>query len=154
MTRTPAAAKLWHLLYDVMGDDDPGGLVGSITARAEAQTLRLSVAYSIIDGSDVIDVQHLGAAWALWRYCRDSAAYIFGDAIGDEVADKLLAALRGAGPDGLDGTQQRDLFGRHASAERLKAARQLLEENRLARTVTEDTGGRPRVRTIATGAKA
>ncbi len=154
VTRTPAAAKLWHRLYDVMGDDDPGGMVGSITARAEAQTLRLSVAFAIIDGSDVIDVAHLEAAWALWSYCRDSAAYIFGDSIGDEVADKLLAAVRAAGPDGLDGTQQRDLFGRHVGADRLKAARQLLEDNRLARTFTEDTGGRPRVRTIATGARA
>ena len=154
VTRTPAAGELWRRLYDVMAEDDPGGLVGSITARAEAQTLRLSVAYAIIDGSDLIDVQHLEAAWAVWSYCRDSAAYIFGDSIGDEVADKLLAAVRASGSDGLDGTQQRDLFGRHVGADRLKAARQLLAENRLARTVTEDTGGRPRIRTIATGAKA
>ena len=151
VTRTPAAGKLWAELYDRMAEDDPGGLVGSITARAEAQTLRLSVAYAIIDGSDVIDVQHLEAAWAVWSYCRASAAYIFGDSIGDEVADKLLAALRAAGPDGMTSTEQSALFGRHVSARQLEAARDLLGEMRLAVTTTEDTAGRPRVRTVAKG---
>ena len=137
-----------------MANSDPGGLVGAVTARAEAQALRLSVLYALIDGTNRIGVEHVEAGHALWRYCEASAAYVFGDSIGDEVADRLLAALRAAGPDGLDGTQQRDVFARHVSAKRIAAARELLEARRLAATRTEQTGGRPRTLTVATGAQS
>ena len=56
---------------------------------------------------------------------HDSSAYIFGDTIGDEVADRLLAAVR-ATLDGLDRTAQSAMFDRHVSARRLDGARQLL----------------------------
>lgn len=154
MQRTPEAADLWERLYDEMAEDDPGGLVGAITARPEAQTLRLSVAYAICDASPVVEVQHLKAAYAFWCYCRDSAAYLFGNTLGDPVADRLLAAVRSAGPDGMTASEQSALFGRHVSARELEAARALLWDQRLARTVTEDTGGRPRVRTVAIGTEA
>jgi len=152
VTRTPDAAARWDFIYRQLADDDPGGLVSAVTARAEAQTLRLSVAYALLDGSHHIEVDHLEAAHAVWRYCAASAAYIFGDALGDEVADRLLAALRSAGPDGLDGTAQRDLFARHVSGARLDTARALLVSLGLARTSQVDTGGRPRSLTVATEA--
>jgi hypothetical protein len=152
LRRTPDAEALWAELYMQMADADAGGLVGAITARAEAQCLRLSVAYALLDGTAQITVAHVEAAWAVWRYCEQSAAFIFGDSLGDEVADKLLAALRNAGPGGLDGTAQRDLFGRHVSGARLEAARQLLEDRGLAATHAVETGGRPRTVSVATEA--
>lgn len=107
-----------HLTADVYG------LYGKVVARAEAQTLRLSVAYAAIDGATEIGVDHLAAAWELYRYCDWSARIIFGrDLTGDEVADRLLEALRDVHPNGLDGTEQRDVFSRHIAADRLKAAR-------------------------------
>ena len=154
LRRTPDAETYWSDLYEEMANSDPGGLVGAVTARAEAQALRLSVLYALIDGTNRIGVEHVEAGHALWRYCEASAAYVFGDSIGDEVADRLLAALRAAGPDGLDGTQQRDVFARHVSAKRIAAARELLEARRLAATRTEQTGGRPRTLTVATGAQS
>lgn len=154
MRRTPDAEAYWSELYEEMANSDPGGLVGAVTARAEAQALRLSVLYALIDGTGRIGVEHVEAGHALWRYCEASAAYVFGDSIGDEVADRLLAALRSAGPEGLDGTQQRDVFARHVSAKRIAAARELLEARRLAATRTEQTGGRPRTITVATGAQS
>lgn len=147
--RDADADEMWIDLYQQMADDAPAGLVGAVTARAEAQVLRLSVAYALTDGSATISVDHLRAAWALWRYCEQSAAYIFGDSLGDEIADRLLAALTEAGESGLDGTAQSHHFGRHVSAARLDAARKLLEERGLAVTTTEPTGGRPRVVTYA-----
>lgn len=153
LTRTPAARDLWADLYRRMGEDGPGGIVDFVTSRREAQTLRLSVAYAIADGSPHIDVPHLEAAWALWSYCDASARYLFGDNLGDEVADKLLAALRAAGPEGLDGTQQSALFGRHVASRQLEDARALLQRCHLADTTTEQTGGRPRIRTTARGAQ-
>ena len=152
--RTPEAVELWADLYGRMAEDGPPGIVDFITSRREAQTLRLSVAYAIADGAPHIDVPHLEAAWALWSYCDASAHYLFGDNLGDEIADRLLEAIRTAGAEGLDGTQQSALFGRHVASARLDEARALLQRCHLAETTTEATGGRPRIRTVARGAAA
>jgi hypothetical protein len=148
MTRSPAARELWAKAYEDFGDG-PGGLAGAVTARPEAQTLRLSVAYAMLDGSATIEVEHLQAALAVWHYCEASAMAVFGDALGDPVADRLLAALREAGEHGLDGAEQHDLFGRHAKADQLERARVELERRGLVVTTSEETGGRPRLVTRA-----
>ncbi len=150
VTRSPAAAQRWATIYGDLAEDDPGGLVGAVTARAEAQVLRLSVVYALLDSSRTIEPVHLDAALAVWNYSAASAAWIFGDSLGDDVADRLLSALRSAGPDGLTATEQRDVFGRHVSSARVTDARRLLEERKLAVTTTIDTAGRPRtVTTVA-----
>jgi len=141
--RTPEAETLWAELYAEMAEG-PGGLVGAITARAEAQALRLSLTYALLDGSPAIDVPHLKAAYALWQYAEESARYIFGDATGDHIADRILAALRDAGPEGMDREGLRDLFSRHVSAKRLDLALSVLERSGLLMSRTEETGGRPR----------
>ncbi len=71
-------------------------MLGAVTARAEAIVMRLAVVYAVLDGRTHIGVEHLRAALAVWQYCEDSARYVFGDALGDPVADELLEALRGA----------------------------------------------------------
>ena len=151
--RSEAGRVRWAELYHQMAEDDPGGLLGAVTSRDQAQCLRLSVVYALLDSSRLIEPVHIDAAAAVWAYCRASAACIFGDALGDEVADRLLAALHQAGKAGLDGTQQRDLFARHVGGERLDRARELLESRGLALTRPEATGGRPKkVTYIATEA--
>jgi hypothetical protein len=142
--RTALAEKFWAGYYAEMADG-PGGLAGAVTSRAEAQTLRLSVLYALLDGTNRIDVEQLEAAYAVWRYCETSALLIFGDALGDDVADRLLEALRTVAPDGLDVSAQRDLFSRHISAERLRLARAELVRRGFAEERTEQTGGRPRL---------
>lgn len=142
--RTEAAEERWAELYEQMAHDDPGGMVGALTCRDEPQCLRLSVVYALLDGARLVAPVHLEAAWALWRYCRDSAAYIFGDSLGDEVADRLLAALRLAGEAGLDQTAQHRALGGHVSSNRLKVAQQKLDERGLVVARTETTAGRPR----------
>lgn len=145
MRRSAKAEELWSDLYYQMADDEPGGLLGAIIARDAAQVLRLSVTYALLDGSKVIDIQHVTAAWAMWRYCRDSAAYIFGESIGNPIADQLLKALNGAGNAGLDGREQHALFAGNASKRQLEAARELLVSKNLAVIETVRTGstGRP-----------
>jgi hypothetical protein len=106
--------------------------------------LRLSVCYALLDKSKVIELPHLKAAKAMWDYAEGSAKWLFGERIGDEVADKLLTALRRAGDDGLDSTQQYQLLGRHIKQARLDVARNSLEAMGLITTSTEPTGGRPR----------
>lgn len=148
LRRSPEAATLWERIYNAI-DDDVDGMVGALTARAEAQLLRLSVVYALLDGSRTIEVAHIRAAEAVWNYSAATLAYVFGDALGDDVADRLLAALRQAGDDGLDRQAQRDVFGRNLPAARVALAREALERKKLAVTNTEDTGGRPRTVTYA-----
>jgi hypothetical protein len=152
LRRSGVAEVRWGQLYQRMANG-PGGLAGAVTARAEAQALRLSVVYALLDGSGVIDVEHIEAAYAVWQYCEASAFHIYGDALGDEVADRLLEAVRAAGSDGLDFTDQSGLFGRHASAKRLTAARAELEQLHLIETVKVRTDGRPRLISVAKKAK-
>jgi hypothetical protein len=143
--RASAAEGRWAQVYDALADDEPGGLLGAVLGRDAPQCLRLSLLYALLDGRDTIDVEHIDAAWALWSYFRASAAYIFGDRLGDEVADRLLLAIRTAGPDGLDATQQHQVFGRHESARRIATARELLVSKGLIVTDHEKTGGRDRL---------
>jgi hypothetical protein len=142
--RSDLAEKRWGEMYAEMADG-PGGLLGAVTSRAEAQTLRLSVAYALLAGSRTVDEAHLEAAYAVWRYCEASARHIFGDALGDDVADRLLEGIRSAGRDGLDVSAQRDLFSRHVDTARLRLARAELVRRGLADERTEQTGGRPRL---------
>jgi hypothetical protein len=95
----------------------------------------------VLDESLTIRAEHLLAALAVWKYCEDSARYIFGEALGDPVADAILAALRGS-PEGLTRTELRDLFGRHKSGERITTALTMLQERGLIATRKERTEGR------------
>lgn len=142
LRRAEDAAARWRAVYGSLSAGRPG-LFGAATNRAEAQVLRLSVLYAALDRSPWITRAHLDAALAVWHYAAASARWIFGDAIGDPLADDLLAALRNAA-DGLDRTAIRDLFGRHQSRERIDAVLgRLLREGLVARR-EERTGGRSR----------
>jgi hypothetical protein len=146
--RSEDAEELWADLYLAI-DDDVDGMVGALTARAEAQLLRLSVAYALADGSRTIEMDHLRAAHAVWRYCEDTVRYVFGDSLGDEVADRLLAAIRRAGPAGLTHAEQSGVFGRHQTAKRLAQARDLLLDRGLIVAEKRPTEGRDAVVNIA-----
>lgn len=149
LTRSADAEKRWADVYNAI-DDDQDGVVGSLTARAEAQMLRLSAAYAMLDASPTIEVVHLEAALAVWEHCEATIGRVFAGQEPDWVIPRLVSALEEAGPDGLDGSEQRDLFHRHLSGSRLAAARAELEERGIARTIVEETGGRPRLVTHLT----
>lgn len=145
---TEAARQAWVAVYPTLSAGHPG-LFGAVTARAEAQCLRLALVYALMDEvtpDEVtqIDRPHLLAALALWERAEASARHIFGDALGDPVADEILRALRGAGSAGLTRTAIRDLFRRHQSTERIGAALELLARRSLAECETRPSdGGRP-----------
>ena len=118
-------------------------MFGATTARAEAQVLRLSLIYALLDGSPTIRPDHLEAGLAVWQYAEDSARLIFADATGDPIADRLLAALRSNGP--MTQSEIVDLFGRHTGAAKLGQAQEMLVSVGKIRSRKEETGGRPRV---------
>ncbi|MGA7560970.1 MAG: DUF3987 domain-containing protein [Terriglobales bacterium] len=139
--RDDAARELWAEVYPDLSDGQPG-LFGAVTSRAEAQVLRLSMLYALLECSDLIRLPHLVAALTLWDYCEQSARWIFGDALGDPVADAILSELRQAGEAGLTRSQISALFGRHRTATDIEIALQLLRKKGLARSETAETGGR------------
>ncbi len=145
--RDDEATALWAEVYPALSAAGTG-LWGAMTDRAEAHVLRLSLLYALLDGSPVITAEHLVGALALWDYCAPSARFVFGDALGDPVADRILMALRGGGP--LDRTQLNELFGRHAKGPQLDRALAALLAAGKARTWSEATGGRPRTMWAAT----
>lgn len=141
--RTDAARRRWREVYDELADDEPPGMLGAVVGRSEPQCARLSVLYALLDGSPVIDEHHVEAGYALWRYSRASAARIWGDAVGNPLADRLLAALSSNGGR-LTTDECHQVLGRHVRATELADLRQVLVRSGLATEVTEQTAGRPR----------
>jgi hypothetical protein len=139
---TGAARRLWAESYQALSEGHPG-LLGAITGRAEAQVLRLSLIYALLDKADWIDAVHLEAGLAVWNYCEDSARFIFGDMLGDPVADDILRALRQAGAAGMTRTAIRDLFGRNRSGNQIGRALHNLEASKKARKGETKTATRP-----------
>jgi hypothetical protein len=136
------AGDLWCEVYGPLSEGKPG-LFGAVIGRAEAQVLRLAALYAVMDGSKTIEREHLEAALALWDYAEESARYIFGDATGDPVADRIVNALRAAGKAGLTRTEIRNLFNKHKGTDEIDWALDLLARMGRARRESEATGGRP-----------
>jgi hypothetical protein len=118
------AKPLWEEAYEDL-TAERAGMFGAITARAEAQALRLAMVYALAGESQRIQKAHVESALAVWTYAEESARHIFGDAIGDPDADRVLNALR-LEPEGLSRTDIRDLFGRNKSANDLDRIAQVL----------------------------
>jgi hypothetical protein len=148
MHRDNDATKLWSDLYHQIADNDLPGLYGALTARAEAQVLRLSMAYALLDGTDTITEQHVRSGWAAWQYADASVTYIFGDDTGDPVQERILTALAKNPESGLSRTAISDLFGRNLSRRELDRAVDALVDAERIEVVVDRTGSRGRPREL------
>ena len=133
--RDAQAAEAWRLAYPVL-TSARCGLFGSVTSRAEAQVLRLSLLYALLDyqrGEDaLIREEHIGAALAVWFYCEASAQCIFGDGTGDPKADRAMEVLRRSESKEMGRTEIGEaVFGKHSTKQKLDAVRDLLVRNGL-----------------------
>jgi hypothetical protein len=127
-------------------------LLGAVTARAEAQVVRLALLYALIDGKAAIGVEHLKAAVAFWEYAEASARHVFGDMLGDPTADTILEALKGAGQADMTRTEISALFGRNRSAAQIdRALAYLVQQGKatLKKEGPSTQGGRPAERWFA-----
>jgi hypothetical protein len=147
MGKDSAAQKIWNDVYPALSAGKPG-LLGAVISRAEAQVMRIACIYAILDKSKLIREEHLLAALALWDYSEASARYIFGDATGDWIADRILQALRRS-TSGLTRTEISNLFSRNTSGEKFDLALSFLESLNRISMVKEDSGGRPVERWVA-----
>ena len=141
LKRDPEAAALWRDVYPDLSEGRTG-LFGAVISRAEAQVLRVSMVFALLDCSPLIRRDHLLAGLAVWTYAEDSARYIFGDALGDPIADDIIRALR-VRREGRTRSEIHDLFRRHRSEAEISRALSLLMQNGLATWRKEETGGRP-----------
>ena len=141
MTWSDAGGKLWDEMYEML-TEERAGMFGAVTARAEAQTLRLSMLYALADRAQVIKRTHVESALAVWEYSEESARRIFGDLIGDPDADKVLATMKAAGGS-MTRTEVRDLFGRNKGREQLDRIREaLVRTQRILVSLTTEEGSK------------
>jgi hypothetical protein len=135
-----AAVDRWKNCYPTLSADHTG-LLGAVTSRAEAQTLRLALTYALFDGADCIDLAHLEAALALWQYSFESSELIFGTTLHNSVAQKILEELS-VHP--LSQSEISALFNHNLDKYRISQALSELQEAGRIGSKTELTGGRPR----------
>jgi hypothetical protein len=150
--RDEKARGIWHEVYGQLSEGKTG-LAGALLARAEAHVMRLAMIYALMDQSAVIKKPHLLAALALWVYVENSVHHVFGDSLGDPVADDLLRLLR-ASPAGLTRNDLMNYFGRHLSSGRIGQALGLLLQQGLVRCEQQQTGGRPAEKWFATSGQS
>lgn len=136
------ARPLWVDAYTRMTCGG-AGMFGAVVARGPAHVMRLAMLYSLLDQTDVIRHRHLAAALEVWRYCSETAAFLFGDSLGDPLADQILAELRAASG-GLTRTAIfRDVFQKHKTAAAISVALSRLAKLGKIRSEVTEGAGRP-----------
>jgi hypothetical protein len=144
--RTEAANRLWEdWYYDWHSDKScksRAGYVALLTRRAEANILRLSLIYALLDGSSVIERQHLVAALAVWNYSVGSVRHLFGDSIGNNVADRIREQLSSVYPKQEERNKFYKWFGGHVTSKELTTAIKLLLEMDAIEQSIQKTAGR------------
>jgi hypothetical protein len=149
LRRDADSRDIWISVYPHLSADR-GGMLGAVTSRGEAQVMRLALVYALLDCSSVIRREHLEAALAVWAYCDESAAIIYGDSLGDVVADTILRGLRQRGAAGMTRTEITALLQHNRTAAQLDRALALLERCGRARSVTTSPPkGKPTTRYYA-----
>lgn len=122
---TEDASRLWNESYANITEELPGQL-GAITARAEAQVLRIAELYALLDEKETIDLTHLQAALAYWQYCSDSVKFLFGNSNIDPDVEKILQALASGKK---TTTELHGLFSGHKNGDSLRNILQQLQMN-------------------------
>ena len=138
--RNDEARKIWNDVYPELSEGKPG-LAGSMIARGEAHVMRLALIYALLDRKTHIHADHLRAALAVWEYCEESVAHIFGDRLGDPVADRIATALL-SNPAGMTRTEISAMLGRNVNSGRIDAALDSLSRAKKAHLNVEATEGR------------
>jgi len=133
--------QIWSAAYDKL-TEDANDMAGLITARGAPQVMRIAAIYALLDKSAAIRPDHLMAGLALWDYCAASARFIFGENLGDPIADRIFEAIKQT--EGLSITDIHDLFSRHASAAEIDQALSWLIKVGRIEMATIATGGRPK----------
>ena len=146
--QTPAFQAMWRTVYDGMSQEQPG-LLGALLARGPAHVIRLSLLFAIFTKADHLDVPHLEAAVAWWKYSEASAKVIFSGTSGNRDADRLRDDLLPGESMTLSEIRD-DIFSGRITSARLRDALDLLRALGEVTVAEETTGGRPALRVTRT----
>ncbi|MBL8823171.1 MAG: DUF3987 domain-containing protein [Planctomycetia bacterium] len=124
ITRTTKADRLWESVYPQLSEGKPG-FYGSLLNRAEAQVLRLSCLFAVLDQTAQVAVEHLKAALAIWNYCESSVKTIFQNKTGEPLADRIHKQLQKL--NAMDRTQISAFLHHNKTAEEISEALCLLK---------------------------
>lgn len=142
-----SAHQHWGIVYAELTQEYPG-VLGAVTSRLEVHARRLALTYAQLDGSDRIEIDHLEAALAVCRYAFDSAAYLFGKAELNPVAQKIMDALA---EKPMTQTEIMGLFHRNVKSADLEIVLKDLQERgriTLTRPRTGERGRSPSIWTL------
>lgn len=138
--RSEGSRVIWREVYPSLSRER-SGLLGSILGRAEAQVARLSLIYAVLDRALLIEIPHLEAALAAWKYCEQSCSAIFGTKLGDPTADTILIALEDRS-DGMTRSDVSNLFKHNKPSAEIERAIAVLRSLNRIKIEMEATGGR------------
>ncbi len=136
------AREQWHHAYHQLAAQPGDGIVGQITARAEAHIIRLALIYALADGQPQIRRSHLTAALALHDYAARSAVWALTGATGQPLAEQIHATLR-QHPGGLTRSQISQTLNHNQPAGQIETALHALHTTGRVTTTQIPTGGRP-----------
>jgi hypothetical protein len=144
LKRDDEARALWIEVYPQLSAEK-SGMAGAITARAEAHAVRLSLIYALLDCSSEIKKKHLEAALEIIRYADESVRFLFGDSLGDPIADQILSALEESADTGMTREEIRKLLQGNVSSAAISLALNTLATNAKAYSIREKKNpkGRP-----------
>ncbi len=141
MRRTPAADRLWEAEYYRRAEVRAGGVVGAIVGRAEPQLLRLAMLAALCREEDVVDVEDLAAAVALWRYVEDTVRMLFAGCE-DPLVTRVVEAIRAA--PGISRSALHRLTAKAMPAASFVAVLEKAAATGAVESEKVETGGRPR----------
>ena len=82
--------------------------------RASDLVARIALNYALIDGATEVAGEHLAAGMAWQRYSESTVSAVLGGMVRDEIAVRILDALRRGGRYVTRLTDLHNLFGRNA----------------------------------------
>ena len=149
---TQSARDLWGAEYDALTEDRPG-IYGAITARAEAQVLRLSLIYALLDESP--SPHRRSSTYRTcrrrWRSGATATRRPPASSAGRSATPSRTrsTASCSSAPLGMTRNDIINHFGRNRGASAIGRALALLLQHGLARSEKNPTGGRPEERWYA-----
>jgi Protein of unknown function (DUF3987) len=131
----------WDAVYAELNRERPESKASDATARAVTYVLRLTMIYALFDGAELIDVEHLDAAVALWRYADQSARWLFSSFEAERESDavsELAEFIRRGGAIGCTRTEiSREHFKGNVKAAEINAALEPLIHDGIVLQVSE-----------------
>ena len=149
MDRDDAAKTSWDKVYREFAENDAETMVSAIIDRGDVFMRRFQELFALSENSLTIKAEHVRAAAALWKYCEDSARYLFGARLGDAKAEKIFDGLRQS-PQGLTRWDISNvIFKRNVKTRAIDEALKVLIQAKWIESRVEKTSGRDAERFFA-----